>query len=466
LRLFFLGANRQVTGSRYWLETATTRVMIDHCMFQEREFLWRNWQECPIPPDRVDVMLLTHAHFDHVGRLPKFVKEGYKGPIICTEPTVDLAKIVLEDSAHIQAEDAKYKRKRHKKQGRKPDHPVEALYDQSDVEATCKLMRGVEYGAAVTLGDGVTAIFHEAGHILGSAAVEIIVHEDGRDVRILFSGDLGQWDKPIVDDPELLGTADFVVLESTYGDRDHPEFGSIEDQLEKIINETFGRRGNVVIPTFAIERAQELMYHLGNLHHEQRIPDIPVFLDSPMAVDVTEVFHRFRRYYDEEAWDRFNSGRPPLRFPELKFSRSVQESKEINAFGRPCVILASSGMCTGGRIKHHLKRNITRPESTIAFVGYQARGTLGRQILQGNKEVRIHGEYWPVRARVETVSGMSAHGDRADLMRWLTHLDPHPRHVFLTHGEEDAALALAAHINESLRCDVSVPHYRDSVILK
>ncbi|MBI1373687.1 MAG: MBL fold metallo-hydrolase [Phycisphaera sp.] len=466
MRLFFLGANRQVTGSRYWLETATTRIMIDHGMFQEREFLWRNWQECPITPDKVDVLLLTHAHFDHVGRLPKYVKEGFKGPVICTEPTVDLARIVLEDSARIQEEDAEYKRRRHEEEGRRGPYEEEALYDMNDVERTMKLMRGVEYGSPVEIGEGVTATFHEAGHILGSAALEINVHEDGRDTRIIFSGDLGQWDKPIIDDPELLTSADYVVMESTYGDREHSEFADIEGQLERVINETFERRGNVVIPTFAIERAQELMYHLGNLHNEKRIPNIPVFLDSPMAVSVTETFRRFRRYYDAEAWERLRNGHSPLEFPELRFTRSVADSKAINTFGKPCVILASSGMCTGGRIKHHLKANITRPESTIVFVGYQSRGTLGRQILGKPKEVRIHGRYWPVRAHIETIAGMSAHGDREDLMRWLSAMKPCPKHVFLTHGEEEASLSLSEHVSATLNCEVSVPHYRDSVILK
>ena len=282
---------------------------------------------------------------------------------------------------------------------------------------------------------------------------------------MLFSGDIGQWGKPLIRDPSLFEQADYVVMESTYGDRTHGEGGDVETQLSQVINETIDRGGNVVIPTFAVERSQELMYYISRLVHDGRIPNVEVFLDSPMAVDVTDIFRQFRDCFDQETWQLITSEEPPLRFPGLHLVRTVQESRAINRMESPCIIMASSGMCTAGRIKHHLRRNIERAESTIVFVGYQSHGTLGRQILDRKEQVRIHGRTYRVRAQVNQIYGFSGHADRSGLIRWLSHLGSPPRQVFLTHGDEEAAQSLAKHIREEMNWNVSVPEYQDAVDL-
>ncbi len=460
MKLHFLGANRQVTGSRYCLEAAGHKVLIDCGMFQERPFQDRNWEPSPVPPGDIDALLLTHVHIDHSGLIPRLVGQGFSGPIHCTRPSVDLAEVMLRDSAKIQEEDAAYKKRRHKREGRKGKHPEIPLYTVVEVEKALPLFQPTPYAKPVEVADGITVVFHDAGHILGSAMLEVTVTENGQSRRVLFSGDIGQWNKPLIRDPSLLDQADYVVMESTYGDRDHQQRGEIDVQLADVINDTVGRGGNVVIPTFAVERAQELMYYISRLVHEDRIPDITIFLDSPMAVDVTDIFRRYRDCFDQETWDLITSGDTPLHFPGLRMAHSTEESKAINEHTMPCVIMATSGMCTGGRIKHHLRQNIGRPESTILFVGYQGNGTLGRQILDGNRQVRIHGRQWPVRAKVAQIYGFSGHADRSGLLRWIGNLEQAPRQVFLTHGEQSAANSLAQQINSQFGWPVSIPEYQ------
>ncbi len=466
MRLQFLGANRQVTGSRYLLDAGGLRIVIDCGLFQERRVLERNWEPPPFDPDTIDYLLLTHAHLDHTGLVPRLVHSGLNASIICTEPTARLAEIVMLDSAKIQQEDAKYKQKRHRKEGRRGPRPIVPLYTTEDAQKAVSLLKAVGYGKRIELGDHVAATFYEAGHILGSAIVVLEVSENGEARRIVFSGDLGQWDKPLIGDPTLLEQADYVIMESTYGDRTHRDGPDPQTQLADVINRTAKRGGNVVIPTFAIERAQELIYHIGRLVHKDRIVDLPIFLDSPMAVDVTQVFRDLRGYLDEQARQLFEQGTPPLRYPGLKLVRSVDESKAINTVRGPCIIMSASGMCTAGRIKHHLRANISRPDSTILFVGYQAGGTLGRLILDGRPELRIHGRQYTVRADIDQIHGFSAHGDRDDLLRWLGHFKKPPRQVFLTHGEEDAATTLAKAVKSELEIDTIVPHYKQSVDLE
>ena len=362
MKLHFLGANRQVTGSRYLLEVGQQRLLIDCGMFQERRFLERNWATLPVDPASIDYVLLTHGHLDHCGLLPRAVARGLNCSIITTEPSVDLARIIMEDSAEIQEEDAAYKRKRHEREGRKGPHPVEPLYTLADAELAAKLLEGVRYNEPIELSDRVTVTFREAGHILGSAILDIVCRNGASENRIVFSGDLGQWDKPLIGDPQFVERADYVVMESTYGDRNHCDEGTPEDQLAAVAERTLGRGGNLVIPTFAVERAQEMAYYFGQLAHAGRLPKVPIFLDSPMAVDVTEVFRKHRGYLDAQARALFDDGRPPLRYEQLKLVRSVDESKAINYHKGPCIIMSASGMCTGGRIKHHLRYNIGRPE--------------------------------------------------------------------------------------------------------
>lgn len=467
MKFHFLGANRQVTGSRHFIEVGGLRILVDCGMFQERAFSSRNWNECPIKASSIDVLLLTHAHLDHCGLIPKLVKDGFKGAIVTTPPTVELAEIIMRDSAKIQEEDAAYKLKRHRKEKRKGPYEVKPLYTVEDVDPVMQLFRQVKYDQPHKLNDKVTVTYHNAGHILGSAVLSIRARVDGGEKTIVFSGDLGQHDKPFICDPEPLNEADVLIMESTYGDRDHPDFGDIESQLEKVINETIPQGGNVIIPTFAVERAQELVFHVGNLVRGNRIPDVPVYLDSPMAVNATEVFKRHRQYCDEQTAKVFEEGNNPLQFDGFKMARSVKDSIAINSLKSPAVIMASSGMCTGGRIKHHLRQNITRRECSLLFVGYQAVGTLGRQIVSGKEVVRIHGREWLVRAKVRQIQGMSAHADLKGMLEWMSNFKTPPKHTFLVHGEENAALHMADTVRDELGWEnVTVPEYEQQVTLE
>jgi metallo-beta-lactamase family protein len=373
---------------------------------------------------------------------------------------------MLLDAARIQTEDSAYKQKRHQREKRRGRYPEMPLYTEEDAERVFPLLKTVGYDEPFTIGDHLEVKFHDAGHILGSALIEVNLKENGTSTRIVFSGDLGQWKKPLVRDPTLLSQADYVVMESTYGDRNHAESGPVDTQLVTIINQTVQRRGNVIIPVFALERAQELMYHISALIHSKRIPEIPVFVDSPMAAEVTQIFQQFADFFDQETFQRIAAASPPLSFPGLRFARTVQESKDINRFPNSCVIMSTSGMCTDGRIKHHLRNNIQRPESTVLFVGYQGAGTLGRRILDREPFVRIHGQDYRVRADVQQITGFSAHADQEDLLRWIGHFQPGPRRVFLTHGEEQAALTLAELIRKQQGWEVSVPRYEDTFQLK
>jgi metallo-beta-lactamase family protein len=465
MQLRFLGANRQVTGSRYLIEAGGSQVLIDCGMFQEREHQHRNWEASPVAPQEIDALLLTHAHLDHCGLIPKLVREGFRGPIYCTQPTVPLARIILQDSAEIQGEDLAFKRKRHLRDGRQSPHPYELLYSEEDVARSLRLFQGGAYRQKLQISAAITAVFYDAGHILGSSMIELLVQENGRQHQILFSGDIGQWNKPIIHDPTLFRSADLVVMESTYGDRNHESGGDIETQLAQVIGDTAARGGNIVIPTFAVERAQELIWYIGRLVHARRIPDLPVYLDSPMSVDVTSIFLKFHDYFDHETWQLIQSHRSPLKFPNLRLVSSVEESKAINRAKDPCIIMASSGMCTAGRIKHHLRANIGRPESTVLFVGYQSHGTLGRQILDGQRYVRIHGTDFEVQARIAQIFGFSGHADRDGLLKWIGHLKRPPQRIFLTHGEEHAALSLAGQIEQKMGWPITVPSYQETFTL-
>jgi metallo-beta-lactamase family protein len=465
MKLHFLGANRQVTGSRYCLEAGGHEVLIDCGMFQEREYQHRNWDGSPLPIPGIDAMLLTHVHIDHCGLIPRLVKEGFQAPIYATEPSVGLVDIMLRDAAEIQEEDVSYKLKRHRREGRKSPHPYEPLFTIEDVEQTVPLFQPVRYGQPIQVTPHIVARFFDAGHILGSAMIELDATENGRTVRIVFSGDIGQNDKPIVRDPSLLARADYLVMESTYGDRNHLHPGDTETQLAAVINDAVSRRGNVIIPTFAVERAQELIYHLGRLVRAGRIPQLPIFLDSPMAVDVTAIYLKFHDYCDEALLKMVADQQAPFRYPNLTYVRTADDSKKINFVPPPAVIMASSGMCNAGRIKHHLKQNIEKPEATILFVGHQSVGTLGRQIVDGNRRVRIHGQPFQVRAKIAQIYGFSGHADHDGLMRWIAHFQHPPQRVFLTHGEEPVALKLAAEISQVLGYETYVPEYREAVEL-
>ena len=464
-RLKFLGAAQNVTGSKYLLEANDTRLLVDCGLFQERNLKERNWEPFPFSPESIDALLLTHAHVDHCGLLPKLVREGFHGKVYCTAATAEISEIVLMDSAHLQEEDAEFKRKRHERESRKGPHPELPLYTEDDAKAVMPLLSPLRYKEAIPISNGIEATFYDAGHILGSSMVKVKVNQNGQERTIVFSGDIGRQGGALLHDPTFFDDADYVVVESTYGNRLHQDPQSVEDRLSEVINYTQKAGGNIVVPSFALERAQELLYHLNKLLIKNQIPHLMVFVDSPMATSVTEVFERYPELLNEKMAEFLNQKGSLFDFRGLKFVRTIDESKAINHIKGTVIIIAGSGMCTGGRIKHHLVQNITRPESTILFVGYQAVGTLGRQITDGFKKVRILGQTYPVRARVVQMDGFSAHADRDDLFKWISNLRSPPRHVFVTHGEPDSAQSLANLIIEKKGWKVLVPAYQDEVIL-
>ncbi|MBN1809322.1 MAG: MBL fold metallo-hydrolase [Planctomycetes bacterium] len=460
--LTFLGAARNVTGSKYLLDTGSSRVLVDCGLYQERRLKDRNWEAFPVDPSSLDAVLLTHAHLDHSGYLPRLVQHGFRGPVFGTAATNDITEIILKDSAHIQEEDARFKQKRHAAEGRKGPYPIVPLYTAEDAGLAASLLRPVEYGATVDVAPGITASWSDVGHILGSAWLELTL-PNGR--TVVFSGDVGRWGKPILHDPTMPSSADYLLVESTYGDRLHEPAADIDGILEQTVNSTFESGGNIVIPAFSVERSQELLYHLGRLLAASRIPSMPVFIDSPMAISVTDVFKNHPSLFDQEMIGLIRSRKSPFDLPNLRFTRERDESKAINDIRSGAVIIAGSGMCTGGRIKHHLVHNIERPECSIVFVGYQAAGTLGRLIADGADRVRIHGRQFQVRARIVRIGGFSAHADRDELLRWLSSVSSLPGHAFVTHGEESAALAFAGHLAEQKGWKTSVPEYMDKVSL-
>lgn len=462
----FLGGARSVTGSRFLIRAEGDCLLVDCGLFQERELRARNWEDFPFPPGEIDAVILTHAHLDHCGYLPKLVREGFSGDIYCTPPTAEVVKIALLDSAKIHEEDAAYKKRRHEKEKRKGPYPEVPLYTTADAEAVFPHLVTVPYRASAAVSPRMKLTFRDAGHIIGSSLVELKVAGDGGEERLLFSGDLGRRRNPLLSNPETVEGADYLFLESTYGDRLHESQAAALGKLRGVINETAARGGKVVIPTFAIERAQELIYFIKLLREEEKIPALDCFIDSPMAIDITGIYASFPDYLNGGSLDRFAGGGSPFSFPLLNMTRDTRDSIAINSHRGPAIIMAGSGMCTGGRIKHHLVGQISRPESTILFVGYQARGTLGRAIQERPDEVRILGRNRPVRARIETINGFSAHADRDEIVGWLDKFALPPKRVFVVHGEEESSLALAETIRTRFGWDSSVPEYRQTINLR
>ncbi len=465
IKLKFFGAAKNVTGSCYFVETNDVRLLVDCGLYQERDLRPRNWADFPVAPDSIDAVLLTHAHVDHCGRLPKLVKEGFRGKIFATPATAEIARIIMLDSAHIQEEDIKHKLKRHKRSGKKSPFPYSPLYTTKDAKQASSLFYEVEYAMPTPIGEGITAAFHDAGHVFGSAMIKLTIRQNGETRSILFSGDVGRRNLPIMQDPTQFEQADYVLIESTYGDRTHGTIASIPGELERIINTTHKAGGNLIIPSFSLERTQELLYHLNSLLNDDRIPYLKVFVDSPMAIKITEIFKHHPELFDDETLKQLEAGNHPCDFPGLVMSRSVKQSKAISQHKGTAIIIAGSGMCTGGRVKHHLNNNIDRPDSTILFVGYQAGGTLGRHILEKPETVRIFGVKRPLRAQVEQISGFSAHADKEELVRWISSLKTPPRKVFITHGEEKAAAAFREFLSAKTGWDCMVPEYQQELYL-
>jgi metallo-beta-lactamase family protein len=457
--LSFWGGVGTVTGSKYLIESERGRVLVDCGLFQGfKELRERNWQEPPFDPGSLDAVLITHAHIDHTGYLPRLVAQGFKGPVYCSRGTAELLKILLPDAARLQEEDADY-RNRHNLSKHQPALP---LYTEEDARAALALLRPIENtGQPAEVAPGLRAGFRIAGHILGSSLVLVEIDgagSDGAGRRVLFSGDLGHYDQPIIRDPVAPPACDYLLVESTYGDRLHdPE--DPKDALTRIINETAKRGGVVLIPAFAIGRTQEIVYLIRELEDEKRIPILPVRVDSPMAAAATQVYSRRREEQDEDYASVLARREHPLRTHSMLTASSRDESKRLNAEEGARIIVSASGMMTGGRVLHHARRLLPDDRTTVVFVGYQAAGTTGRRVLDGEREVRIMGQFVQVRAHIERIGGFSAHADWSEVLRWLKGMPAPPRRTFLTHGEPEAAEAMGAHIKEQYGWEVEVPTY-------
>ena len=447
MEIAFHGADRGVTGSCHLLSCAGKKILIDCGMYQGgRELEEENGEPFGFDASQIDFVLLTHAHLDHCGRLPLLAKRGFRGEIITTSATRELARLVMVDAAHLQEEEMQH-RERRSAHHRKRQHAATPLYSIVDAFLALDYFgRVAVYGQPLQLAPGIRATFLDAGHILGSACIFLELEENGRQRSVLFSGDLGNSGRPLLRNPATPPEADIVVMETTYGDRLHKPFQPSVEEFYETIADAFRRGGNVVIPTFALERAQELLYFLREGVENKRLPrSIQVFLDSPMAISATEIFERHPECYEPETAELFRAGRDPFHLPSLHFTRETAASIAINDISGGAVIMAGSGMCTGGRIRHHLQHNIARKECSILFVGYAATGTLARNVIDGAKEVKIYGEKFPVRARINTINGFSAHADQAELLAWHKQTG-NPECTYLVHGDEAVMSQFAARL--------------------
>ena len=463
MKLTFLGAAKIVTGSSYLLEVDNQKVLIDCGMFQgSKTITAHNSREFLYDPTAIDCVLLTHAHIDHSGLLPKLCKKGFKGKIFATKVTNELCGIMLPDSAHIQEFDAEIANRKGRRAGKKP---VEPLYTIADAYACLTQFLPVDYDAVLTLSPSIKVCFRDAGHILGSSMVEVWVTEEGKTTKLLFSGDLGQPGQPLIKDPTLIDEADYIIVESTYGNRLHEPYDK-EEKLASIINASVARGGNIIIPAFAVGRTQTMLYYLSNLLKSGKIPDMPVIIDSPLAISATDIFLHNTQDYDSEAVDMIQQEREnPLLMPQLRFTKTADESRALNDMKDPAIIISASGMCDAGRILHHLKHNLWRPEANVLFIGYQAQGSLGRRLVEGAKKVKILGEEISVKATIHNLEGFSAHADQQQLLTWLSNFKTKVANIFLVHGESEASEAFAGIIKEKLAVSTYIPSIGDSATL-
>lgn len=458
MKLTFIGADHEVTGSCHVLQTNGKTILIDYGMEQGKN-LYEN-MPLPIPEKDVDYVLLTHAHIDHSGLLPLLCKNGFQGSVITTYATADLCQIMLRDSAHIQEFEAEWKNRKGRRAGRET---VDPIYEMQDAENVLKLFHPCAYNHKIGLCPGVQIRFTDVGHLLGSASIEVWITEDEVSKKIVFSGDVGNTDQPLVKDPQYTKGADYVVIESTYGNRLHsaakPDYVG---EFTKILNETFARGGNLVIPSFAVGRTQEILYFIRQIKEQNLVtesPNFEVYVDSPLAIEATQVFTRnINDCFDEEALALVRAGINPLMFPGLKTSTTSDDSRNINFDARPKVIISASGMCDAGRIRHHLKHNLWRADSTVLFVGYQAEGTLGRKLLDGDTLIKIFGETIEVKAKILNLDGISGHADMKGLLAWLGGFEKKPEKVFVVHGEDTVTDEFAQTITEQIGCEAFAPY--------
>lgn len=463
MQIRFLGASKVVTGSNFLIETDKYKILLDCGMFQGSEELEKlNFEKFSYNPADIDYLILSHAHIDHSGRIPKLVKEGFKGKIICTSATFDLCKIMLIDSANIQQSDVEWENRKRQRAGKEP---IEPLYTVDDAELSLKYFETYLYDQKITLNEDIIVRFKDAGHILGSSIIELWVKEKKEFTKIVFSGDLGMPGRPIIKKPEYIDEADYLIIESTYGNRIHEDIKASAKKLVDIINTTALRGGSVIIPSFAVGRTQEIIYELNKYYEYDKSVEeymrIPVYVDSPMAVRATEAFQANPNCFNEETKKMILNGDNPFEFPNLFYVKSQQESMKLNKYNFPRVVISSSGMCTAGRIRHHLKHNLWKGSNSIVFVGYQAEGTLGRRLLDGEKNVKILGEDIKVEAEIYNLEGFSGHADQNVLMDWLNKFEQKPKKIFVVHGEKDSSEEFAELIETKLSVETIVPNLGD-----
>ena len=470
MKITFLGATKTVTGSNFLVEGAGKRFLVDCGLFQGKatEEL-ENSEPFEFDINSIDFMLLTHAHIDHSGRIPKLYKDGFRKNVIATKATCDLCSIMLPDSGHIQEMEIEWTNKKRKRKG---EDPLEPLYTAEEAARSLELFRAVKYDEVIEIDENIHARFNDAGHMLGSATIEVWINENGKEEKIVFSGDLGNNDIPLLSEPTMIEDADYLVMESTYGSRMHMRNDDKAELFLNIVSETLERGGTVVIPSFAVGRTQEILFEINKLKDKRDDEDfkkkyeelmrVPVYVDSPLAISATEVFEDNMELFDEETQKYISEGNNPLEFPGLKFTRTVEESKALNESDESCIIISASGMCDVGRIKHHLKHNIWNPLNTILFVGYQAPGTLGYSIVNGAKKVKLFGEEMAVNAQIEYIEGYSGHADQEGLLNFIYSFIKKPKHIFLVHGEPEGQEVLRSKIMETTNLPVTIPSFGET----
>jgi metallo-beta-lactamase family protein len=455
ITLTFHGAARTTTGSMHLLEVNGRRVLLECGLYQgRRKEAFEKNRNLPFDPSTIDSAILSHAHIDHSGNLPTLVTKGFKGEIITTPATCDLCEIMLRDSAYIQTKDVEYVNKKRKKHGKKLFEP---LYEPDDIDEVMDRFRRVPYETEFEIAPGATAALHDAGHLLGSASVTIDFNGNGNSRRLLFTGDMGRAEMPILRNPKTVRDADILITESTYGNRTHPPKADVQARLREFVVDIHRKRSKLIIPSFSVGRTQQIVFFLNELHARGEIPSVPVFVDSPLSSRATEVYEKHPECYDREAFKHVIEGDEPFRFKNLKYTTKLEDSMKLNGMRGPAIIISASGMCEAGRILHHLKHNIEDPENVVLIVGYQAEHTLGRRLIEGISPVRILGDKYTVRAQVRTINALSAHADRNELMDFVKGIGPIPERVFVIHGEEEQSEAFAESLSEMGAKDVTIP---------